>query len=153
MGRRTAPSEIITSLVQMLDCERLFQKISDKNGIIKALQEAELRIGRVHDVMKEIVGLQRSHECTYQTSKGKEGPDSTVLHVAVTFPKPKQSSRFQITFDVGGSYPFGRTQTSYRKIYGQVDEASVQQALKEIKPGYDYLTRACKHLSDEQTVV
>jgi hypothetical protein len=147
MGRRSAPSEIVTALVDMLGCESLFQKISSKNEAIKALQEAELRIGRAHDVMKEVITLQRSYECTYQSSTGKGGPESAVLHVAVTIPKPELSSRFQVTFDVKSSYPFGRTQSTYQKIYGQVGEDSVKQALKACKPGYQYLSRACQCLS------
>jgi hypothetical protein len=114
-GARTPQSEMVSQLVRAVDCEALLQSARTKRETLDAMQQAELRFGRMHKLVFEIIDLEKKVDCMCSANKAEGG-----LTVTATFSQPACKSRFEVEFQLRVGYPFASLDYVYRNVYGKV---------------------------------
>ena len=109
------------------------------------VRQLDWTLGRVESTARELTALQKRFIVSLETD-----PDGGVSEflVRVSFEGMAQKGSLVTTFELNPSYPFGPLNVSLEPGHSDLDLSHLQKHLmKNAKPGFGYLSRACDVIS------
>jgi hypothetical protein len=117
------------------------EKIKRTDEISRIVREVEWSLSRIESTAREISALENRYEINLCPSHHSKED----LQLIVFF---RKNPSFSASFEVDGSYPFGKLNVSIDPGSSQVSLDSVKRHLiKNAKPGFGYLSRTCDILA------
>ena len=112
----TNASAMVAALVRSVRCEQLFGEFSSSGECLRALQQADVLLTRMHGVMDEISALEKQFNCSCTPHASEDG-----IVFSITFTQAPCKSQFRAQLHIGGAYPYGGLQLNELTVmYGKV---------------------------------
>lgn len=103
------------------------------------LQKLELQLVRTERTASELAALARRYQAVLQLSD-----DSSTVQLEIEFADRSGFPKLRAVFDIGDNYPLAPLHTCLDSFGEMVDVEHARKLLiKNAKPGYGYLSRAC----------
>lgn len=121
---------------QLLQKEITSSELKSSSEIIDKVHQMEWFLGRLDIIGKEISMLEIRHSGKFERSS----ESSTCYDLYLSIQNKSTESWVKTTFEIGDWYPF----VLDMDISGEIDVIDMErQLIKNAKPGYGYLSRAC----------
>ncbi|KAL7546492.1 hypothetical protein ACHAWF_009828, partial [Thalassiosira exigua] len=117
--------------------------VSNPTELSSVVQSVELRVDRIARTAKEIDALLGRCKSSFLQRSASHGHGYEFTAHLSSASRDGGGGRLHVTLSVPDGYPFAPIDARLRSACGSFDAESVSRRLKkEIKPGFDYLTRA-----------
>jgi len=133
--------ELTTALVESAAISNILDELTTTSKLRDVLGEISFRIGRIHDLKKEIIRLERIYTIHHKRENG-------AFYVEVEISNSKNWSKFLVGFGVDYCYPFGNLNFSFKNLFGNVNVGQVEHIINRIPSGYGRLTKICLALKN-----